>query len=272
MCLIALAYDAHPEYALVVAANRDESFKRPTDRADFWEAAPDLLAGRDLTAGGTWLGITKQGRFGAVTNYRDPAQFGRQARSRGELLREYLQARAAPGDFFEARRAEGPEYNGFNILAADLPGGVPGALVYHTNSDERAPNGRVDALKRGVYALSNHLLDTPWPKVEIVRAGIGEILSGAAGGHPDALFDALMAMMGDDRRAPDADLPDTGIGLEFERALSSVLIPGDERYGTCSTTVLTVDRKGGVRFQERAFQPGGVPGELREYRFQLEGA
>ncbi len=267
MCLIVVAFEAHPEYSLVVAANRDESFARPTDPAHFWGGTPDLLAGRDRQAGGTWLGLTRAGRFGAVTNFRDPAQFGREARSRGDLLREALLANTPPADFFRERAAEGAEYNGFNILTVDL--GSPGAnLVYFTNSDAHAPEGRVDVLGPGVYGISNALLDTPWPKVRRAKAGLATLIEREANA-PERLLDGLLELMGDTTRAPDAELPDTGVGLEFERLLAPIFIPGD-RYGTRSTTVLAVRRSGAVLFRERAWGPGHVAGPLVDVAFQLD--
>lgn len=265
MCLIAVGYETHPRFRLVVAANRDESFSRETDRAQFWESAPELLAGRDRKAGGTWLGLTRAGRFGAVTNYRDPAEFGREALSRGELLRECLLSDKAPADFFRSALDRISGYNGYNMLAVDL--GAPSAgLTYHTNSDPARPEGRIEHLGPGYYGLSNELLDSPWPKLLRVREGLESIVNRELA--PDETLTALLDLMDDRERFPDEQLPDTGIGIEYERLLSSVFIPGD-RYGTRSTTVLTVDREGFVRFREKNWEPEGRPGEIRDFEFRI---
>ena len=266
MCLIVVAYHAHPRYRLVVAANRDESFSRPTDGAHFWDSAPDLLAGRDRQAGGTWLGLTRQGRFGAVTNHRDPATVRCGALSRGELLRECLLAESEPREFLYRSLSRAHEYGGFNILAVDLARGASG-LVYHTNSDPASPGGRIDTLKPGCYGLSNGLLDTPWPKLRKTRAGLERIVHSHAD-DPNRLLCSLLALMADDELAPDGELPDTGVDLESERRHSSVFITGD-RYGTRSTTVLAIDSAGTAFFRERPYEPGQIAGGERDFQFAL---
>ncbi|MDT8903659.1 NRDE family protein [Anaeroselena agilis] len=247
MCLIAFAYKAHPRFSLVVAANRDEFYRRPTAPAGFWPECPGVLAGRDLDRGGTWLGVTRDGRFAALTNYRDPAENRPDARSRGELVRDYLCGALTPRGYLERVRAAGGEYNGFNLLVGDSTG-----LWHYSNR-----TGVATAVTPGVHALSNHLLDTPWPKAARAKAGLTECLAGA----DEDLAAGLFAVLADDVPAPDAALPDTGVGLAWERMLSPVFIASAD-YGTRSSTVALLG-EGGAWFAERTW-PGGTE---RVYRF-----
>ncbi|MCL6612308.1 MAG: NRDE family protein [Peptococcaceae bacterium] len=255
MCLILMAYDCHPEYFLVVAANRDEFYARPAARAHFWEEHPDVLAGKDLERSGTWLGITRRGRFAAVTNYRDPASFKRNARSRGLPVREYLCSLQDPPGFIAALDGQREEYNGFNLLLLD------GRSMWYYSSR----TGSAGKLGPGVYGLSNHLLDTPWPKVVKGKEGLDRILREPGEDLAESLFDLLS----DRERAGDGDLPRTGVSLEWERMLSPIFIQS-ETYGTRGSTVLLADRRGRVRFYERAFGPGGArEGGDAVYEFDL---
>jgi uncharacterized protein with NRDE domain len=232
MCLIAIAWQAHPEYPLVVAANRDEWRDRPAAPAHWWSDHPDLLAGRDLQAGGTWMGITRGGRFAAVTNFRDPSERRSTAPSRGALVAEFLLGSQSPSRFLASLSRRAAQYNGFNLLAGD------GETLCYFGSRE----GEVRAVEPGVHALSNHLLDEPWPKVAKARAA----MKAAIGDGDEPLF----AMLSDATPAPDSQLPDTGVGLERERWLSPILIAG-EAYGTRTSTVLRVAAGGTARFEER---------------------
>jgi uncharacterized protein with NRDE domain len=241
MCLIAIAWQAHPEYPLVVAANRDEWRDRPAVPAQWWSDHPDMLAGRDLQAGGTWMGITRHGRFAAVTNFRDPSERRSTALSRGSLVAEFLLGSASPADYLAGLAGRAAQYNGFNLLLGD------GRTLFYFGSRE----GETRAVEPGVHALSNHLLDEPWPKVTRAREAMRNSL--ANGDEP------LFAMLSDATPAPDHALPDTGVGLERERWLSPILIIG-ERYGTRASTVLRVGR-GKARFEERTRDAtGGVTG------------
>ncbi|MFZ5652707.1 MAG: NRDE family protein [Bacillota bacterium] len=255
MCLILFAYDCHPEYHLVVAANRDEYYSRPTARAGFWEDCPGVLAGRDLERSGTWLGITRKGRFAALTNYRDPASYKSNALSRGMLVKEYLCSALEPPEYIEWLRGVREAYNGFNLL---LMG--EGALWYYSNRGMDA-----EMIRPGIYGLSNRLLDTPWPKVVKGKEGLRQIL-GESGDVPvETLFDLLSDRAG----ANDEELPDTGVSLKWERLLSAVFIESDT-YGTRASTVITVQRNGGVVFAERSFGAGGVRnGGDMVYHFDL---
>jgi uncharacterized protein with NRDE domain len=252
MCLILLAHDVHPTYRLVVAANRDELYARPTEPAGFWDDAPGVLAGRDLTAGGTWMGITRGGRFAAVTNYRDTAPPPAGAPSRGHLVGAFLRGDAAPAAYLEALADTAAGYAGFNLLVGDGE-----ALGWISNR-----GGAPRMLRRGVYGLSNALLDTPWPKVVRGKSALRDALAGPEEGMERALFAALR----DEAWAPDEALPDTGVGIERERALSSLFIVSPE-YGTRASTVLLVARDGRALFVERRVTPGRA--EMEERRFEL---
>ncbi|HEX2249250.1 MAG TPA: NRDE family protein [Gemmatimonadales bacterium] len=255
MCLVLVGLDAHPEYALIIAANRDEFYDRPTSSAEFWADAPSVLAGRDLKAGGSWLGIDRRGRFAAVTNYRQGRREHPGARSRGQLVSDFLTTDVSAVEHMERARREAGTYNGFNLLAFDS-----GGLFYFSN---RA--GQIRRLSGGVYGLSNHLLDTPWPKVIVGKGALDRLLRDAASDLTSELFALLL----DCRRLPDALLPSTGIGPEWERLLSSAFIVS-ESYGTRSSTVVLVGRDGSVLFVERIFGPGGVPGSEAQFEFQIE--
>lgn len=256
MCLALFAHDVHPRYGLVLAANRDEFYRRPTGPAAFWPDAPQVLAGRDREQGGTWLGYTRGGRIALLTNYREGGAQRADAHSRGLLVSGWLTGEDAAPDFLEAARARDAEYNGYNLIAGDRE-----ALWYHSNR-----SGEIRRLEPGLYGLSNHLLDTPWPKVERSKSALAELL-GRVG---EALVEGLFAMLGDHSRPGDHELPDTGIGLEWERLLSAAFITSPD-YGTRCATVLLVDRDGRVTFVERGFGPGGQPSGEARHAFALEG-
>ncbi len=240
MCLILFGLDKHPRYKLVLAANRDEFFQRPTRPAVFWEEYPFLLAGRDLLQGGTWMGITRSGRFGALTNYRDPRQNKHGAPSRGMLVHDFLVQDIAPQDFLAERRDIADQYDGFNLLV-----GTVDSLYYLSNQE-----GVVRPVESGVHGLSNSLLDVPWPKV---KRGIERLADCIR--ERDIEVDKLFQLMADSQPAPDSQLPQTGVSLEWERLLSSMFISG-ENYGTRSTTILLADRQNRVQFWEKTFPLG----------------
>lgn len=253
MCLILLAVDTHPDYALVVAANRDEFYDRPTAPAAFWEEAPWVLGGRDLKAAGTWLGIDRRGRMAAVTNYRQGRREAEAPRSRGHLVSDYLVGRIDARAHIARVQAEAADYSGFNLIAGDT-----GALFYFSNR-----GGRARALGPGVYGLSNHLLDSPWPKVATGKSGLTALLAGGGDLLPD-----LFALLADRRMAADDLLPRTGVSPEWERLLSSAFITSSD-YGTRSSTVVLIGRDGRALFVERSFGPGGALGEEARYEFDL---
>jgi len=254
MCLILLAWRTHPDYPLILAGNRDEFHARPTSPAGFWEHWPQILAGRDLEHGGTWLGIARSGRLAAVTNYRDGRVLRRGTRSRGELVSGYLTSDQAPERFLQEVHAQRSAYDGFNLLAGTLDG-----LFYYSNRGERP-----SALKPGIYGLSNHLLDSPWPKVERGKAELANLV----GLSPEPLIDRLLAVLADRTIAPDHALPDTGVGLDRERILSTAFID-TPTYGTRSSTVLVVDAAGQVSFTERTHPTSHDLAHTRRYTFTL---
>lgn len=254
MCLIFLAYEVHPEYPLVVAANRDEFFKRADVSAAFWSDYPQLLAGKDLQQGGTWMGITMQGRFSALTNYRDPSRLNPNAPSRGHLVQNFLTCSLNPEAYIESIQEQCLEYNGFNLLA----GGVE-RLYYYSNREMK-----LQRIEPGIHGLSNSLLNTPWPKV---TNGIQAI--SAELGNTDIDIERIFSVMADREQPADQDLPKTGVSLEMERMLGPIRIVNPE-YGTKSTTVLMISRSHQVRFWERSFSPDQLePWNQVYYEFQL---
>lgn len=249
MCLVLLALHSHPDYPLIVAANRDEFYDRPTAPAGLWSDCPSVLGGRDLEAGGTWLGVDRQGRFAAVTNYRQGQRENPAPHSRGLLVSEFLTGHTGGPEYMEQVRRDADLYNGFNLIAGDSS-----ALFYFSNRE-----GRVRRLEPGVYGLSNHLLDTPWPKVTATKHAFGAILNHRG----DELSGDLLALLANRDRAGDDRLPSTGVPLEWERLLSSAFIVAPD-YGTRSSTVVLVERHGRTDLVERSFGRGGVPvGEVR---------
>ncbi len=255
MCLAVVAVDAHPRLALVVAANRDEYHARPTAAAHWWsERDPrDLFAGRDLDAGGTWLGITRRGRWALVTNVREPARRDDDAPSRGLLVVRVLDDRRDVVTALADAHGD-TRYNGYNLIAGD---GADAAWI-----SNRAPAPR--RLAPGIHGVSNAQLDTPWPKLERVKRGMAAWTRSGAN-DTAALFDLLA----DRTPAPDPALPSTGVPLEWERLLSSPFI-ATARYGTRSSTVLTVSRSGEAALHERSFDAAGrAAGDVVE-RFAID--
>ena len=256
MCLIIFAYRADPRFPLIVAANRDEFFTRPTAQADFWPTASGsrILAGRDLQAGGTWLGITETGRFAAVTNIRDPSQAEARPRSRGELTTAFLEAELSAADYCAALSDSFTDYAGYNLLVADSE-----QMLYVNNLDRVT-----QVLSPGIHGLSNGRLNSDWPKVDKGRKRLEGLLAGALPTNADELLD----MMADDQPAPVDALPDTGLPRELEQTLSAAFIRNPERqYGTrCSTAVL-VAADGGMRFSEANFDVNARP--AGKHFFQL---
>jgi uncharacterized protein with NRDE domain len=235
MCLILFAYKVHPKYKLIVAANRDEAYTRRTAPAAFWEDAPELLAGRDLEKMGTWMGVTTTGKFAALTNYRDPSEQTEGKRTRGELVADFLKGTANPQDYLLELANRRQEYPGYNLLAGNLE-----ELFYYSNR-----GGQLQKIEPGVHGVSNHLLNTDWPKIEQGKAGLASIISHE---HP-ALVDSLFGHLENADPAPDHLLPSTGVSLEWERLLSPMFIKS-KGYGTRSSTVILMnDRE--IYFNER---------------------
>ncbi|MDB4443823.1 NRDE family protein [bacterium] len=255
MCLLLFSYKTHPSHKLVLAANRDEFFDRPTAPAAFWDASPDLLSGRDLRAGGTWLGITGKGRIGAITNYRDPASIKKTAPSRGDIVTNFLLGRETPAEYTKALTQKADQYNGFNLIIGDRK-----HLYWFSNRGDGPRK-----LSPGLYGLSNRLLDTGWPKVTRGKEALSHLLSERTIPSHEAFFRFLK----DPMPASDEELPDTGVGREWERMLSPIFI-SSPNYGTRSSTLLFVGMDERVTFVERTFHPGPGRPVTRKYKFQIE--
>ncbi len=239
MCVIYVAFGQHRDHPLIVLANRDEYYSRPSAAAEFWSEHPFVYAGRDLRAGGTWLGVTRSGRFSAVTNFRDPsAACG--PRSRGNLVLDFLTSEESPREYLARVETEKAEYSGFNLLAGEI--GTRRELFYYSN---RA-NGVLE-MTPGIYGLSNHLLDTPWRKVERGKARFRELLKSTE--IPDH---ELLDILSDESVASDGDLPATGISYERERALSAICIKTPD-YGTRCSTIVRFNNDHTWSFSERVF-------------------
>jgi len=255
VCLIALAWRAHPSHRLVVAANRDEYFGRPAAPAEFWDDHRGVLAGRDLEAGGTWLGITLKGRFAALTNYRNPADRKTGLPSRGALVADFLTGDAGPAEYAKRVHKAAALYNGFGLLVGD-----ESSLWFFSNR-----GGVPQRVPPGIHGLSNHLLDTPWPKVEKAKVRLSALL--------DKPFDAADAfdLLSDTQRAPAAELPSTGVSLELEEKLSAVRILASGGYGTRCSTVLRFGEDGRAEFHERTWREDGKAAGTVSFRLSFGG-
>jgi uncharacterized protein with NRDE domain len=266
MCLMVLAWHSHPDYPLILAGNRDEFYLRRTRPAAWWGQAVSLLAGHDEEAGGTWLGITRRGRFAALTNVRSPAERNPHAPSRGALVLSALQAAERPASWITANAARMAAYNGFNLLVGDvLPadhGDAASQLHYFSNRLE-AP---ARALAPGIYGLSNAYLDTAWPK--LTRA-VGDFACAIAA-RVD--IEPLVRLMENRQLARDSELPSTGVPLDWERALSAIQIRANG-YGTRATTVLMVRNDGLATFFERSYDTADPDRSSdRHYEFMIDRA
>lgn len=257
MCLILFSLDGHPRFPLIIAANRDEAYQRPSTPLAFWPDAPHIAGGRDLEGGGTWLGIARDGRWAALTNFRQAGSYRLAAPSRGRLVADYLLADLAPEAYLARVRTAAERYNGFNLLV-----GRGTEVYYFSNRGDR-----IARVAPGSHGLSNHLLDTPWPKVTLGRRLLDAL--------PDDSHATLAGLLlrGLQRRGTplDAELPDTGVGLERERMLAPPFIVS-ETYGTRASTVVLVDRSGSVSMVEKSFGPMGKPLGGAELEFALDRA
>ena len=239
MCLITFAYKTHPNYKLILAANRDEFYIRPTRSAQFWkeENQPELLAGKDLEAGGTWMGITKTGSWGALTNYRDTSWRRETPLSRGDLVLDYLKNVQYPENYLQAIRSRSNLYNGFNLLIGNLD-----SLFHFSNHTKQ-----ITKIEPGIYGLSNAVLNTPWPKLEQAKSDLEKEIS-----KKEVSVENLFQVLKNDTKAPDKSLPNTGIPKEWEKAISSIFIK-TENYGTRCSTLLFIDHENKATFIERKY-------------------
>lgn len=252
MCLINFCFQKHPHYKLILVANRDEAYARPTASAHFWEDEPLILGGRDLLQMGTWLGITKAGRFAALTNFRDFNANAEAKTSRGEIVKNYLTDYRAPEDFLDELNRQRERYVGFNLLVGNAD-----ELYYYNNIQPH-----MEEISSGIHGLSNHFFNTNWPKVSTGKTKLAQYCLREDHINPHVLF----AIHADEEIAKDEDLPDTGIGLQLERQLSPLFIKTPE-YGTRSTIVLTIDQDNQVDFTERVFEKGVF---VKENHFNFE--
>lgn len=239
MCLLIFSYKQSPDYKLILAANRDEFYRRSAEPAHYWSENSNIFAGRDIQGGGTWLGVNKQGAIAALTNYRDIRSIKANAPTRGKLVSDYLTGKYTGVSFTEFLNKSGKNYNGFNLIF-----GSTESLNYFNNV-----NNRPEVLAPGIYNLSNHLLNSPWPKSRKINKMFGEVIAGQF--TPGDLFQILT-----DNEAFQEDLPDTGLSPEIERAISSIFIVTPE-YGTRCSTVILIDQDDNLFFEERSFDNEG---------------
>jgi len=256
MCLIFFSYNMHETCRLVLAANRDEFYDRPSIPLDFWKDMPYILGGRDLRGNGTWMGITRTGRMAAITNFRDPASIKTDAPSRGLLVSNFLAGSESPECYLEPLRIIGDRYNGFNLLVGD----ISGLFCYSNRGDG------IQKISPGLYGLSNHLLNTPWPKVKKGRAELKPVLA-----KKEIDVEAVFQVLGNREYPPDSELPDTGVGLAWERMLSPLFV-ASEIYGTRSSSIILMEKTGKTTFIERTFVPKdqGIEHETRKFVFRTD--
>jgi len=251
MCLILFAYRQHPDYPLILIANRDEYYARPTRDAHWWEETA-VFAGRDLEAGGTWLGINRRGHFAAVTNVREPGGMSPGQKSRGALTRDFLVGDTPPAPYLQALAPRDRDYAGFNLLLGDREG-----FWFYSNRDHG-----IRSIDPGVYGICNGAFDEAWPKLSSGKAELAAMLGG------EIVDRELMEILTDHQVAADHELPQTGVPLDIERMLSSRFIRSPE-YGTRACTVLTIDRRDRVSFSEQNFRDAGHGGDLVHEAFTI---
>ena len=254
MCLINFQLNNHSKYKLVMAANRDEEYSRPTEAAHYWQEHPHILGGRDLRGMGTWLGITKNGRISALTNIRNTKELlSTHQKSRGHLVSSYLIGNQNPSEYLNDISKSGKDYAGFNLLV-----GNQDEIFYLNNYDNE-----VSSVNKGLHGLSNHHLDTPWPKVVKGKDGLKKIMESKDGDVED-----LFRLLRDNDTAENKELPDTGLSKEIEKNLSPLFINMD-KYGTRCSTVVLIDHSDNVTFVERTYSNGKQTGE-EKFEFKIE--
>ena len=255
MCILFIAVKQHPLYPLIIAANRDEFHARPTQAAHFWETNNRILAGKDLTAGGTWMGINTKGSIAALTNIRAPGKERKNAITRGELVANFISKNTSQSDYLQQLKISHDQYNGYNLLF----GSINQLQVYNSFEDTAYE------LEDGVYGLSNASLNSPWPKLDIGRSALADYCSHANILNHEHLFELLANKL----PAKDEELPNTGISVELEKTLSSIFIISQE-YGTRSSTILLVDNNQEVYWEERTFANTGELTNTVVHTFKLD--
>ncbi|USE36481.1 NRDE family protein [Endozoicomonas sp. SCSIO W0465] len=256
MCLIVFSWQPDSQYPLILAANRDEFYRRPTQAVDFWKDWPDVFGGRDLEAGGSWMAINRNGRFAAVTNYREtPNPAG--LYSRGALVANFVTGSQPAFDYLHTLQQQTDKWAGFNLLVKDSTG-----LYYFSN---RAKEQKISPLSSGIYGLSNHLLDTPWPKLLRARHRFTRAMQESI--PPDSK--RLVELMQDSYQPPEEQLPDTGVSKEVEKRLSSCFIASKD-YGTRNTSVLMIDHQNQLQWAEQGYLQEGVTSESRQFKIKLQ--
>lgn len=269
MCLIAFSWSPGTEMPLLLLANRDEFYGRPSAPAEWWCEPSGIWAGRDLQAGGSWLGLTGSGRFAALTNFRNGVPQHNNAASRGELVVDFLQRRCSPQAYARDVMTRAARYNGFNLVVGEVYGAAGRAPSVWYCGNQAGAEAR--ELPAGVYGLSNAVLDTPWPKLTRLKSRLAGLANGHAG-----VVDACLAFLSDPTPAEDAELPDTGIPAEWERLLSPIFIVGST-YGTRAQTVVRADAAGNLEAYERSFECADQakalqPAALRRMRVRVQHA
>lgn len=255
MCILFIAVQQHQDYPLIIAANRDEFHARPTAESAFWQEHSDILSGIDKTAGGTWMGVNKSGYLSALTNVRDPQRIDPDARSRGELVSNFLLSSTNNESYLNTLKQTKDEYNGYNLLF----GHWQNMWVYNNHTCT------IDKLDKGVYGLSNASLNSPWPKINRGVNNLKHYCNLNQPIDPDKLFSLLR----DDTQATDDLLPKTGVPIEWERKLSPIFITSQE-YGTRSSTLLMIDKNQHLTWQEHSYKPDGEMFSYKNYQFDLK--
>ncbi|PWH82926.1 NRDE family protein [Brumimicrobium oceani] len=244
MCLIAFAYNVSKEYPLILIANRDEFYDRPAQKAHFWnsESEPEILAGKDLQGGGTWFGVSKNGKWGAVTNYRDIENIKENAPTRGNLIPDFLKSSDSAEEYLSQLKMKAAEYNGFNLLLGDENG------IYHYSNISNA----ITKIQPGIHGVSNALLNTPWPKLEFAKSELEDKIQ-----SHNLNQETLFTILKNEKKADVDQLPKTGLTDELEKQLSSIFIDIDN-YGTRCSTLLFIDKSRKMKFVERTYDAGNI--------------
>ncbi len=254
MCLLLISYKSHPEFKLIVAANRDEFYNRPALKAGYWQEDNNILAGKDLLGGGTWLGITKQGKFAAITNYRDMSDIKPDAPTRGDLTLKFLSENISAEEYGKKISENASDYNGYNLIFGNIED-----MFYYSNKSLKLLK-----LTPGIYGLSNHLLDTPWPKVKKSKLSFSEVLNSG-----DVTPNDIFKILSDSSIPADDSLPNTGLSPEIERAVSPVFVQ-TPLYGTRCSTVIFWNNNDEISFVEKSLTSEDKQWITSSYNFKIK--